>query len=72
MIKAEIKPAIAAVKELFAQNPDGLKELVRAVMTRDARGGDGGRTWGRQRRALRRSAGLPVGLLRSDADHSRG
>jgi putative transposase len=32
MTKAEIKPAIAAVKELFAQNPDGLKELVRAVM----------------------------------------
>jgi putative transposase len=32
MTKAENKPAIAAVKELFAQNPDGLKELVRAVM----------------------------------------
>ena len=32
MTKTEIKPATAAVKELFAQNPDGLKELVRAVM----------------------------------------
>jgi hypothetical protein len=32
MTKAENKPAIAAVKELFAQNPDGRKELVRAVM----------------------------------------
>jgi putative transposase len=32
MTKAENRPAIAAVKELFAQNPDGLKELVRAVM----------------------------------------
>jgi putative transposase len=32
MTKVENKPAIAAVKELFAQNPDGLKELVRAVM----------------------------------------
>ena len=32
MTKSEIKPATAAVKELFAQNPDGLKELVRAVM----------------------------------------
>jgi hypothetical protein len=41
MTKAEIKPAIAAVKELFAQNPDGLKKLVR-----DARGGDDGRIRG--------------------------
>jgi putative transposase len=32
MTKVENKPAIAAVKELFAQNPDGLKKLVRAVM----------------------------------------
>ena len=32
MTKTEIKPATAAVKELFAQNRDGLKELVRAVM----------------------------------------
>jgi putative transposase len=32
MTKTEIKPATAAVKELFAQDPDGLKELVRAVM----------------------------------------
>jgi len=32
MTKTEVKPAIAAVKELFAQNPDGLRELVRAVM----------------------------------------
>jgi putative transposase len=32
MTKTGNKPAIAAVKELFAQNPDGLKELVRAVM----------------------------------------
>ena len=32
MTKTENRPAIAAVKELFAQNADGLKELVRAVM----------------------------------------
>src|SRR5450432_4169146 len=32
MTKVENKPAIAAVKELLAQNPDGLKELMRAVM----------------------------------------
>jgi len=32
MTKTEVKPAIAAVKELFVQNPDGLRELVRAVM----------------------------------------
>ncbi len=32
MTKTEIKPAMAAVKELFAQNPDALRELVRAVM----------------------------------------
>jgi hypothetical protein len=32
MTKTGNKPAIAAVKELFAQNRDGLKELVRAVM----------------------------------------
>jgi putative transposase len=58
------------VKELFAQNPDGLKELVRAVMQemREAKMTDalgaakGERSDGR--------LGYPVGL--SDADHSRG
>ena len=32
MTKTEGKPAIAAVKELFATSPDGLRELVRAVV----------------------------------------
>ena len=32
MTKTEGKPAIAAVKELFATSPDGLRELVRAAV----------------------------------------
>ena len=32
MTKTESKPAIAAVNELFAKSPDGLREIVRAVM----------------------------------------
>jgi putative transposase len=32
MTKIDRKPAIAAIKGLFAENPDGLREVVRAVM----------------------------------------
>ena len=32
MTKSEAKPAIAAVNELFSKGPDGLREIVRAVM----------------------------------------
>ena len=32
MTKIEAKPAIAAVNELFAKSPDGLREIVRTVM----------------------------------------
>ena len=32
MAKTEAKPTIAAVNELFAKSPDGLREVVRAVM----------------------------------------
>jgi transposase-like protein len=32
MTKSQAKPAIAAVNELFAASPDGLREIVRAVM----------------------------------------
>ncbi len=32
MTKSEAKPAIAAVNELFAKSPDGLREIVGAVM----------------------------------------
>ena len=32
MIKTEAKPAIAALNGLFAKSPDGLHEIVRAVM----------------------------------------
>lgn len=32
MTKIDRKPAIAAIKDLFAENPDGLREVVRAVM----------------------------------------
>ena len=32
MTKIEAKPAIADVKELFSKSPDGLREIVRAVM----------------------------------------
>jgi putative transposase len=32
MTKSEIKPAIAAVKELMSQEPDALREIVRSVM----------------------------------------
>ena len=32
MTRIEAKPAIASVNELFAKSPDGLREIVRAVM----------------------------------------
>ena len=32
MTKSEAKPTIAAVNELFSKSPDGLREIVRAVM----------------------------------------
>jgi putative transposase len=32
MTKSEAKPAIASVNELFLKGPDGLREIVRAVM----------------------------------------
>jgi len=32
MTKSEAKPAIVAVNELFSKSPDGLREIVRAVM----------------------------------------
>jgi len=32
MTKTEAKPAIASVNELFAKSPDGLREIVRAVV----------------------------------------
>jgi transposase-like protein len=32
MTKIEAKPALASLKELFAKSPDGLREIVRAVM----------------------------------------
>ena len=32
MTKTEAKPAIVAVNELFAKSPDGLREIVRAVV----------------------------------------
>src|SRR5580658_7233235 len=32
MTKIEVKPAIASVNELFSKSPDGLREIVRAVM----------------------------------------
>src|ERR1700761_7554211 len=32
MTKREAKPAIAAVNDLFSTSPDGLREIVRAVM----------------------------------------
>jgi transposase-like protein len=32
MTKTEAKPGVAAVNELFAKSPDGLREIVRAVM----------------------------------------
>ena len=32
MTKTEAKPALAAVNELFFKSPDGLREIVRAVV----------------------------------------
>ena len=32
MTKSEAKPAVAAVNELFSKSPDGLREIVHAVM----------------------------------------
>ena len=32
MTKSEAKPVIAAVKDILLESPDGLREIVRAVM----------------------------------------
>jgi putative transposase len=32
MTRSEAKPAFAAVNELFSKSPDGLREIVRAVL----------------------------------------
>jgi transposase-like protein len=32
MTKTEVKPAISAVKDLMAEEPDALREIVRSVM----------------------------------------
>ncbi len=32
MTRSEVKPSIAAVKDLLVQEPDGLREIVRSVM----------------------------------------
>jgi putative transposase len=32
MTRTEVKPVISAVKDLLAQEPDGLREIVRSVM----------------------------------------
>ena len=32
MTRSEVKPSIATVKELMAQEPDGLREIMRCVM----------------------------------------
>jgi hypothetical protein len=32
MTKSQAEPAIAAVNALFSESPDGLREIVRAVM----------------------------------------
>ena len=68
MTKTEAKPAIAAVNELFGKSPDGLREIVRAVVQEmleaemtDARGREG-RTHGG-------SARLPIGLLHPHPCH---
>ena len=71
MTKTEGKPAIAAVKELFTTSPDGLRELVRAVvqemleaeMTEALGAGKSERT--------RRPARLPLRLLHPHARHAR-
>jgi hypothetical protein len=39
MTKIEAKPAIGSVKELFSPSPDGLREIVRAVMQAMLEGG---------------------------------
>ena len=69
MTKTESKPAIASVKELFSKSPEGLREIVRAVMQEmleaemsDALGAEKGeRTAARTR--------LPLGLLHPHPRH---
>ena len=60
MTKSEAKPAIASVNELFAKSPDGLREIVRAVMQEvlEAEMTD---ALGAERASARLSAWLPSG-----------
>ena len=71
MTKTEGKTASAAVKELLLQSPDGLREVVRAVLQEvleaemtEALGAEKGER-------TRGPARLPLGLLRPHADHPR-
>ena len=71
MTKTEAKPTIAAVNELFAKSPDGLREIVRAVMQEmleaemtDAVGAERGR-------ADRSAPWLPLRLLHPHPCHPR-
>ena len=72
MTKSEAKPAIAAVNELFSKSPEGLREIVRAVMQEmleaemtDALGAEKGeRTESRTR--------LPLRLLHPHPRHPGG
>ena len=72
MTKTEAKPVSEIVNELFSKSPDGLRELVRAVMQEDARSRDDGRAWGGEGRALSRPARLPLRLLLAHSHHSCG
>ena len=45
MTKTEGKTASAAVKDILLSNPDGLHEVIRAVMQGSSRSRDGGGAW---------------------------
>ncbi len=68
MTKIEGKTASTAVKDILLSNPDGLREVVRAVMQEVLEAEMDEAPGGGERRAHARAARLPLRLLRSDAD----
>ena len=70
MTKTEAKPVAEIVNELFSKSPDGLRELVRAVMQEMLEAEMiSGRAWGGEGRALSRPARLPLRLLLACHSH---
>ena len=72
MTKTEAKPVARSSTSLFSRSPDGLRELVRAVMQEVLEAEMTEALGRREGRALSRPARLPLRLLLAHSHHSCG